>query len=100
MIAMCEDTEFGAYTGSMFSHRCARAEAGRFLGAVLPEACCGPKQELCPDGIPPLPPDCASTCAPEFERFFAECHPSFTAKDEGAYRNFLERCQASDQDGH
>ena len=38
VIGMCEDTVYGAYTGSMFSHRCSRAESHRYIQATLPEA--------------------------------------------------------------
>ena len=96
LIPMCEDAEFGRYSTGFMNRRCGRAEKGRFLTTGLAAACCGRSQENCPDGstMPPLPIQCSPECAPVYEDFYAECHPTFDGTDEEAsYTAFLNLCQ-------
>jgi hypothetical protein len=98
LISLCEDSKFGAFTGSIFSQRCSTAELRGYLGTTLPHACCGVGGANCPSGdgtIPPLPTACSPQCAMVYEDFYAECHPSFDGKDDAAaYDAFLALCQA------
>ena len=75
LIGMCEEAKFGAYSGSLFSHRCSTAGKRQYLSTTLPAACCGDVQENCPEGasFPPLPARCTQQCAATFETFYAEC---------------------------
>ena len=75
LIGMCEEAKFGAYSGSLFSHRCSTAGKRQYLSTTLPAACCGEAQENCPEGatFPPLPARCTQQCAATFETFYADC---------------------------
>jgi hypothetical protein len=95
-IELCEDTLYGAYTGSVFSPRCSRAEKGTFLGSQLPEVCCGQNLQDCPSGrfSAPFPKQCSAECAAVFDTFYAECHPSFEGTQQMQdYSSFLRQCQ-------
>ena len=96
LVPMCEDAEFGRYSTGFMNRRCGRAEKGRFLTTQLAAACCGRSQENCPDGstMPPLPILCSPECAPVYEDFYAECHPTFDGTaEETSYAAFLGLCQ-------
>lgn len=102
LIGACEDAKFGAYTGSLFSRRCSTAVKRQFLSTTLPAACCGANDENCPDTttFPPLPTTCTPQCAPSFEDFYSECHPSFDGTaDAPAFDAFLAQCQAQPPPG-
>ena len=102
LVAQCEDTVFGEYTGSAFSRRCSHAEKLHFLTTDLPAACCGSHHQYCPDGnmFPRMPRQCSVECATEFEQFYAECHPSFDGtNEEPIFSAFLARCQGLTDQG-
>eukprot|EP01046_Picozoa_sp_COSAG06_P019400 COSAG06_NODE_1382_length_9623_cov_4.820559_5_plen_1213_part_00 len=89
LITLCEDAEFGHYTGSILSSRCNTASQAHFLTRTLPDAC-SPGSTM-----PPMPALCTSKCATVFEDFYAQCHPSWEGNTEEAaeYTRFLALCQ-------